>query len=85
MALSDDPTNPDGDPGSLAGHDDPIIQQAALGLHLWGQLKQIEPPEKAFHAVADLDTQDLRAVVTHHLFAWHQQVGAAERRRSDPA
>jgi hypothetical protein len=36
-------------------------------------LKQIEPPEKAFHAVADLDTEDLRAVVTHHLFAWHQQ------------
>ena len=85
MPLSDDPTSPDGGRDSLAGRDDPIIQQAALGLHLWGQLKQIEPPEKAFHAVADLDTEDLRAVVTHHLFAWHQEVGAAQRRRSDLA
>ena len=85
MPLSDDPTSPDGDRDSLAGHDDPIIQQAALGLHLWGQLKQIEPPEKAFHAVADLDTEALRAVVTHHLFAWHQEAGAAQRRRSDLA
>ena len=57
MPLSDDPTSPDGGRDSLAGHDDPIIQQAALGLRLWGRLKQIEPPEKAFHAVADLDTR----------------------------
>ncbi len=85
MPLSDDPTSHDGDRDSLAGHDDPIIQQAAVGLRLWGRLKQIEPPEQAFHAVADLDTEDLRAVVIHHLFAWHQQVGAAQRRRSDPA
>jgi hypothetical protein len=85
MPLSDDPTSPDGGRDSLAGHDDPIIQQAALGLHLWGQLKQIEPPEKAFLAVADLDTEALRAVVTHQLFAWHQQAGTAERRKADPA
>jgi hypothetical protein len=85
MPLSDDPTSPDGDRDSLAGHHDPIIQQAALGLRLWGQLKQIEPPDKAFHAVADLDTEALRAVVTHHLFAWHQQAGTAEGRRADPA
>jgi hypothetical protein len=85
MPRSDDPTNPDGDPDSLAGHDDPVIQQAALGLRLWGQLKQIEPREQAFHAVADLDTEALRAVVTHHLFVWHQQAGTAERRRADPA
>ena len=85
MPHSDDPTSPDGGRDSLAGHADPIIQQAALGLRLWGRLKQIEPPEQAFHAVADLDTEDLRAVVTHHLFAWHQEAGTAERRRCDRA
>jgi hypothetical protein len=85
MPLSDEPTSLDGAGDSLAGHDDPVIQQAALGLRLWGRLKQIESPEQAFHAVAELDTEDLRAVVTHHLFAWHQGAGAAERRRSELA
>jgi hypothetical protein len=84
MPLGDDPTSPDGDRDSLTNHDDPIIQQAALGLRLWGQLKQIEPREQAFHAVADLDTEALRAVITHFLFT-HQEAGTAEGTRSDPA
>jgi hypothetical protein len=79
MPDSHDPPDPDGDRDSLAGHDDPVIQRAALGLRLWGRLKQIEPPEEAFHAVADLDTEDLRAVITHLLFA-RQEAGTAERR-----
>ena len=58
---------------SLNGHTDPIIQHAAYGLRVWAQLKQIEPHERAFHAVAELKEEDLRAVVTHHLFAWHQR------------
>jgi hypothetical protein len=83
MPRSLDPIGPDGDRDVSAGHDDPVIQQAAVGLRLWGRLKQIEPPEKAFEAVADLDAQDLRAVITHFLFA-HQEAGAAERRPDPP-
>ncbi len=62
------------DSHSLNGHTDPIIQHAAYGLRVWEQLKQIEPHDRAFHAVAELKEEELRAVVTHHLFAWHQEV-----------
>jgi hypothetical protein len=84
MPLGDEPTSPAGDRDSLTGHDDPIIRQAALGLRIWGQLKQIEPRDQAFHAVADLDTEALRAVITHFLFA-HQEADPTEGPRSDPA
>jgi hypothetical protein len=83
--MSDDPPAPPSYSDSLNGHTDPIIQHAAYGLRVWAQLKQIEPHERAFHAVAALQEEDLRAVVTHHLFAWHQKAGMAERRRADPA
>ena len=72
--MSDDPLAPPSDSHSLNGHTDPIIQHAAYGLRVWEQLKQIEPHDRAFHAVAELKEEDLRAVVTHHLFAWHQEV-----------
>ena len=62
------------EPHSLAGHADPIIQHAAYGLRVWEQLKQIEPHESAFHGVAELKEEDLRAVVAYHLLAWHQAV-----------
>jgi hypothetical protein len=84
MPLGDEPTRADDGSDALPGHDDPIIQQAALGQHLWGQLKQIEPREQAFHAVADLDTKALRAVITHFLFA-HHEASTAEGQRQDPA
>jgi hypothetical protein len=57
---------------SIAGHEDPIIKRAAFGLRVWGQLKQIEPRESAFHAVAELEASDLRAVVFYHLLASQQ-------------
>jgi hypothetical protein len=63
------------DPEPIAGHDDPVIEHAAFGLRVWGQLKQIEPRETAFHAVAELEANELRAVVFYHLFAWHQAPG----------
>ena len=72
--MSDDHSAPSSYLNSLNGHTDPIIQHAAYGLRVWSQLKQIEPHEQAFHAVAELTETDLRAVVTHHLFAWHQGV-----------
>jgi hypothetical protein len=56
----------------IAGHEDPIIKHAAFGLRVWGQLKQIEPRESAFHAVTELEANDLRAVVFYHLLASQQ-------------
>jgi len=50
-------------------------------LQLWEQLKQIEPGDKGLLAIAGLDEDDLRAIVTHQLFAWHAVLGqtAAEK------
>ena len=82
--MSEDHPTPPSYADSLNGHTDPVIQHATYGLRVWAQLKQIEPHERAFQAVAELKEEDLRAVVTHHLFAWHQEVGTAGARRSDP-
>ena len=76
--MSDHQPAPPDNPHSLDGHSDPIIQHAAYGLRVWEQLKQIEPHDRAFHAVAELKEEDLRAVVTHHLFRWHQEMDNPE-------
>ena len=77
--MSDDHPAPPHNPHSLDGHTDPIIQQAAYGLRVWEQLKQSEPHESAFHAVAELTAEDLRAIVAYHLLAWQQKVDKTGR------
>jgi hypothetical protein len=50
-------------------------------LRLSEQIKQIRPVDRGQLAIAGLDENDLRAVVTHGFFAWHAELDkrAAEK------
>jgi hypothetical protein len=55
---------------------DPVVDMTAdrarRGVRLWEQLKHLPSKGEALWAIAELDDEELRAIVTHQLFAWHQ-------------
>jgi hypothetical protein len=51
---------------------DPTTRRLQDGLKLFEALKGIEDEGRALFAIAEMEDEDLRAIVTYKLYQWHQ-------------